>query len=229
MVINSPEELAKYIDHTILKPNATYDEISRVCNECKKYNFKMIAVNSAHVKFCKEQLKNTSVHVGAAISFPLGQTTIQTKIFEVKNAINDGCDEIDYVINITELKNRNYDYIKSEMELIVNICRENNIISKVIFENCYLTSDEIIKLCEIALEVQPDFIKTSTGFGPGGANLEDVRLMKKVVGNKVKVKAAGGIKDLKTVLEMINAGADRIGTSSGVKIMEEYLKRRATD
>lgn len=229
MVINSPEELAKYIDHTILKPNATYDEISRVCNECKKYNFKMIAVNSAHVKFCKEQLKNTSVHVGAAISFPLGQTTIQTKIFEVKNAINDGCDEIDYVINITELKNRNYDYIKSEMELIVNICRENNIISKVIFENCYLTSDEIIKLCEIALEVQPDFIKTSTGFGPGGANLEDVRLMKKVVGNKVKVKAAGGIKDLKTVLEMINAGADRIGTSSGVKIMEEYLKRRVTD
>ncbi|WP_075982839.1 deoxyribose-phosphate aldolase [Bacillus massilinigeriensis] len=215
------KELAQYIDHTILKPYVSSEEIKAICDECREYDFKMIAINSAPVAFCKEQLKDTNVHVGAAISFPLGQTTIETKVAEVRNAIKDGCDEIDYVINITELKNKNYAYIKKEMEEIVHVCREHEILSKVIFENCYLTKEEIEIMSKIALEVGPDFIKTSTGFGTGGATIEDVKLMKSIVIDKVKVKAAGGIRDLQTCLAMIDAGAERIGTSNGVKIIKE--------
>lgn len=215
------KELAQYIDHTILKPYVSSEEIKAICDECREYDFKMIAINSAPVAFCKEQLKDTNVHVGAAISFPLGQTTIETKVAEVRNAIKDGCDEIDYVINITELKNKNYAYIKKEMEEIVHVCREHEILSKVIFENCYLTKEEIEIMSKIALEVGPDFIKTSTGFGTGGATIEDVKLMKSIVKDKVKVKAAGGIRDLQTCLAMIDAGAERIGTSNGVKIIKE--------
>lgn len=215
------KELAQYIDHTILKPYVSSEEIKAICDECREYDFKMIAINSAPVAFCKEQLKDTNVHVGAAISFPLGQTTIETKVAEVRNAIKDGCDEIDYVINITELKNKNYAYIKKEMEEIVHVCREHEILSKVIFENCYLTKEEIEIMSNIALEVGPDFIKTSTGFGTGGATIEDVKLMKSIVKDKVKVKAAGGIRDLQTCLAMIDAGAERIGTSNGVKIIKE--------
>ena len=182
----------------------------------------MVAINSTQTKLCKELLKGTDIHVGAAISFPLGQTTIETKVFETKDAIANGADEIDYVINITELKEKNYDYIKEEMTQIVDVCRKHNVISKVIFENCYLTDEEKIKLCEIALEVKPDFIKTSTGFGTGGATVEDVKLMKSIVKDTVKVKAAGGIRDLDTCLKMIEAGAERIGTSSAIKITEAY-------
>jgi len=156
----------------------------------------------------------------------LGQTTLECKIFETKDAIKKGADEIDYVINVAELKNKNYDYIKKEMEEIVKICKEAGKISKVIFENCYLTDDEKVKVAEIAKEVKPDFIKTSTGFGTGGATVEDVKLMKSVVGDEVKVKAAGGIRDLKTALAMIEAGAERLGTSAGVAIVEEYMKQK---
>ena len=147
-------------------------------------------------------------------------------IFETKDAIEKGADEIDYVINVAELKNKNYDYIKKEMEEIVKICREAGKTSKVIFENCYLTDDEKRKVAEIAKEVKPDFIKTSTGFGTGGATVEDVKLMKSVVGDEVKVKAAGGIRDLKTALAMIEAGAERLGTSAGVAIVEEYNNQK---
>ena len=182
----------------------------------------MVAINSTQTKLCKELLKGTDIHVGAAISFPLGQTTIETKVFETKDAIANGADEIDYVINITELKEKNYDYIKEEMTQIVDVCRKHNVISKVIFENCYLTDEDKIKLCEIAFEIKPDFIKTSTGFGTGGATIEDVKLMKSIVKDTVKVKAAGGIRDLDTCLKMIEAGAERIGTSSAIKITEAY-------
>ena len=175
---------------------------------------------------CKKKLEGSPVHVGAAIGFPLGQTTLECKIFETKDAIEKGADEIDYVINVAELKNKNYDYIKKEMEEIVKICREAGKTSKVIFENCYLTDDEKRKVAEIAKEVKPDFIKTSTGFGTGGATVEDVKLMKSVVGDEVKVKAAGGIRDLKTALAMIEAGAERLGTSAGVAIVEEYNNQK---
>ena len=215
-------KFSKYFDHTCLKPYATREDMSKLGEEDKKYDFMMVAINSTQTKLCKELLKGTDIHVGAAISFPLGQTTIETKVFETKDAIANGADEIDYVINITELKEKNYDYIKEEMTQIVDVCRKHNVISKVIFENCYLTDEEKIKLCEIALEVKPDFIKTSTGFGTGGATVEDVKLMKSIVKDTVKVKAAGGIRDLDTCLKMIEAGAERIGTSSAIKITEAY-------
>lgn len=220
------EQLANIVDHTNLKAFADDAAFTKLCDEARKYNFKMVAINPAQTVRCKEKLKDSLVHVGAAIGFPLGQTTLECKIFETKDAIKKGADEIDYVINVAELKNKNYDYIKKEMEEIVKICKEAGKTSKVIFENCYLTDDEKVKVAEIAKEVKPDFIKTSTGFGTGGATVEDVKLMKSVVGDEVKVKAAGGIRDLKTALAMIEAGAERLGTSAGVAIVEEYMKQK---
>ena len=220
------EQLANMIDHTKLKAFADDAAFEKLCDEAKKYNFKMVAINPAQTVRCKKKLEGSPVHVGAAIGFPLGQTTLECKIFETKDAIEKGADEIDYVINVAELKNKNYDYIKKEMEEIVKICREAGKTSKVIFENCYLTDDEKRKVAEIAKEVKPDFIKTSTGFGTGGATVEDVKLMKSVVGDEVKVKAAGGIRDLKTALAMIEAGAERLGTSAGVAIVEEYNNQK---
>jgi deoxyribose-phosphate aldolase len=220
------EQLANMVDHTNLKAFADDAAFQKLCDEARKYNFKMVAINPAQTVRCKKKLEGSPVHVGAAIGFPLGQTTLECKIFETKDAIEKGADEIDYVINVAELKNKNYDYIKKEMEEIVKICREAGKTSKVIFENCYLTDDEKRKVAEIAKEVKPDFIKTSTGFGTGGATVEDVKLMKSVVGDEVKVKAAGGIRDLKTALAMIEAGAERLGTSAGVAIVEEYKNQK---
>ena len=218
------EQLANMIDHTNLKAFADDAAFEKLCDEAKKYNFKMVAINPAQTVRCKKKLEGSPVHVGAAIGFPLGQTTLECKIFETKDAIEKGADEIDYVINVAELKNKNYDYIKKEMEEIVKICREAGKTSKVIFENCYLTEDEKKTLCHIAAKVKPDFIKTSTGFGTGGATLEDVALMKKETeGSGVKIKAAGGIRTLKTALEMIDLGVSRIGSTSSVAIMEEYM------
>ena len=220
------EQLANMIDHTNLKAFADDAAFEKLCDEAKKYNFKMVAINPAQTVRCKKKLEGSPVHVGAAIGFPLGQTTLECKIFETKDEIEKGADEIDYVINVAECKNKNYYYIKKEMEEIVKICREAGKTSKVIFENCYLTDDEKRKVAEIAKEVKPDFIKTSTGFGTGGATVEDVKLMKSVVGDEVKVKAAGGIRDLKTALAMIEAGAERLGTSAGVAIVEEYNNQK---
>ncbi|HJC51168.1 MAG TPA: deoxyribose-phosphate aldolase [Candidatus Anaerostipes avistercoris] len=222
----SEKELAGMVDHTNLKAYADDAAFQKLCDEARNYHFKMVAINPAQVVRCKEKLSGCPVHVGAAIGFPLGQTTLECKLFETRDAIEKGADEIDYVINIAELKNGNYDYIRKEMEEIVKICREANIISKVIFENCYLTDNEKRKVAEIAKEVKPDYIKTSTGFGTGGATVKDVALMKSVVGDKVKVKAAGGIRDLKTALAMVEAGAERLGTSAGVEIIEAYRKQQ---
>lgn len=220
------KKLAGMMDHTFLKAYATDKDFEKLCGEAKEHGFAMVAINSSPVKLCKALLKGTEVHVGAAISFPLGQTAVETKVFETKKAIEDGADEIDYVINIGELKMGNYDYIKREMEAIVSVCRENNVLSKVIFENCYLEKEEIVRVAQIAKEVKPDFIKTSTGFGTSGATVEDVRLMKETVGDDVKVKAAGGIRDWETCRQMIEAGAERIGTSSSIKICDEFEQSR---
>lgn len=222
------DDLTRLIDHTNLKADATDKDMKKLCDEAKQYHFKMVAINQVQSKRCAQFLKGTDINIGAAIGFPLGQTTIEVKAFETQNAIDIGATEIDYVINLTELKEKNYDYIQQEMQKIVDICRKHNVISKVIFENCYLTKEEIIKLCEIAKKVQPDFIKTSTGFGTSGATLEDVKLMKTTVGNNVKVKAAGGIRDTETFIQMIKAGAERIGTSSGMKIIDD-LKTQLAD
>ena len=223
----TPESLAKYFDQTLLKPYVTEQRLKEFCEESDRYGFAMVAINSAPVKFCREVLKDSDVHVGAAIGFPLGQTTIADKVFETEQAIAEGADEIDYVVNLVKLKSGDLDYIEDEMRQIVDVCNKNGKISKVIFENCYLTDDEKRTLCKIALKVRPTFIKPSTGFGtpdPGvavGATVEDVRLMKSMVGDAVKVKAAGGVRTLADAIAMIEAGAERIGTSAGVTIVEE--------
>ena len=216
------EEITQYIDHTLLKPYASKEAMQAFCNEAKELKVKMVAINSYYTKFCKELLKDTTIHVGAAISFPLGQTTIAVKAFETIEAIKDGADEIDYVLNLAKVKDGDFTYIKEEMETIVKICREAGIISKVIFENCYLTKDEIRKCAQIAKEVKPDFIKTSTGFGTSWALIEDVKIMLETVDGVCKVKAAGGIRDYKTFNEFINLGVERIGTSSTKTIIKEF-------
>lgn len=218
-------ELAGMFDHTLLRADATREEFRVLCEDSARYGFKMVAINSTQCRLCREYLKDSGVHVGAAIGFPLGQTTVEVKVFETEDAIKNGADEIDYVVNLTELKAGNTDYVKWEMEEIVKVCREHGVISKVIFENCYLTEEEKKTLCNIALEAGPDFIKTSTGFGTGGAVLEDVKLMKSMVGDRIKVKAAGGIRDLDTCLAFVEAGAERIGTSASIRILEDYEKR----
>ena len=222
----TPQALAQMIDQTLLKPYATLPQFESFCKEAHEYNFKMVAINSAMTRICKEFLKNSPVLVGAAIGFPLGQTTIADKVFETRNAILEGADEIDYVVNLVALKSGDLALVEREMQEIVEVCRRYNRTSKVIYENCYLTDDEKKTLCEIALKVQPDFIKTSTGFGTGSATVEDVRLMKQMVGDKIGIKAAGGMRTLEDVLRMIEAGATRIGTSAGVKIVDELKARQ---
>ncbi len=222
----TPEELAKYIDQTLLKPFCTLEELKEHCINAAKYNFKTVAINNAPVSFCREILDSLESEVicDAAISFPLGQSTIETKVFETIDIINKGAREIDYVINISQLKSGNFDYIRQEMIQIVTAAHSYNVPCKVIFENCYLDNDEIVKLCNIALEVKPDFIKTSTGFGSGGATLEDVKLMKSIVKDNIKIKAAGGIRSVEDAMNFIDAGASRLGTSAGIKIIEDYKK-----
>ncbi|MBO1305627.1 deoxyribose-phosphate aldolase [Enterococcus sp. 669A] len=222
------DQLAQMIDHTNLKPYAAPEDMKQLCDEAKAYHFKMVAINQVQSKRCQEYLAGSHIEIGAAISFPLGQTTIDAKVFETKNAIECGATEIDYVINITEVKGKNWAYLKEEMQQIVAVCREKGVVSKVIFENAYLEDEEKIELCRIAKEVEPDFIKTSTGFAPSGATFDDVKLMKEHVGDKVKVKAAGGIRDAETFKKMIACGAERIGSSSGMTIIDA-LKAEAVD
>ena len=220
----TPAALAQYFDHTLLKAYATTADFEKLCADCAVYHFKMAAINPAPVTLCKELLRGTGVRVGAAIDFPLGQNPIEIKRQETIRSIEDGADEIDYVINIGALKEKKYDYISREMEIVVSVCRAHNVTSKVIFENCYLTDDEKRALCRIALEVKPDYIKTSTGFGTGGATFEDVQLMLDEVGDQIKVKAAGSIRTLETTLRLIDMGVSRIGSTASVSIVEE-LKR----
>lgn len=215
-------QLAKCIDQTLLKPYVSNEELRTHCEKAVAYGFKTVAINNAPIPFCASIIKGKGVLIDAAVSFPLGQCTIETKVFETADAIEKGADEVDYVVNLVEVKNRNWAYIQEEMSRIVEVCRGRKITSKVIFENCYLTQEEKEKLCEISLKVLPDFIKTSTGFGTGGATVQDVTLMKDWVGGKIKIKAAGGIRTAEQALAMIGAGASRIGTSRGCEIIEQY-------
>ncbi|MDL2323661.1 deoxyribose-phosphate aldolase [Ruminococcaceae bacterium OttesenSCG-928-A16] len=219
----TPEKLAQYFDHTCLNANAVQANFEKLCAESRQYGFKMVAINPAPVKLCKKLLAGSGVLVGAAVGFPLGQNTKAVKVAETIDAIQEGADEIDYVINIGQLKDKNYTYIEEEMQEIVQVCRQHGRTSKVIFENCYLTDDEKRELCRIALRVKPDFIKTSTGFGPSGAMLQDVQLMKDMVGDAIKIKAAGGIRNLETALALIQIGVQRIGSTSSVAIVQELM------
>ncbi|MBQ0065753.1 MAG: deoxyribose-phosphate aldolase [Firmicutes bacterium] len=216
------EQLTRMFDHTNLKAFATKQDFEKLCNEAKELHTAMVAINSSPVAWCKAFLKDTDIHVGAAIAFPLGQMSIASKVAEAENAILDGADEIDYVLNVGRLIMGDLDYIEEEMRAMVGLCRKYNKIIKVIFENCYLTKEQIKQAACIAKKVKPDFIKTSTGFGTGGASVEDVELMKACAGEEVQVKAAGGIRSWETCAAMIDAGATRIGTSSSFAIVEGF-------
>ncbi|MBE6138120.1 MAG: deoxyribose-phosphate aldolase [Firmicutes bacterium] len=211
-----------YIDHTNLKAYATKEDIRKLCDEAKKYHFESVCVNPCYVELAKELLEGTNVKVCTVIGFPLGATPIAVKEYETIVAQESGADEFDMVINIGALKDKDYDYIKEEIETIRDTVGGKTL--KVIVETCYLDEDEIIKMTEICNETFVNFIKTSTGFGTHGARLEDIEIMNKHKNEVLEIKASGGIKDLETATKMIEAGATRIGTSSGVKIMNEEVK-----
>ena len=212
-------ELNKYIDHTNLKNTATLKDIENLCNEAIKYKFASVCIYPYYVPLASKLLKGSGVDVCTVIGFPSGESTKEVKVFEAINAVENGANEIDMVINISALKNKDYDYIKEEIEEIRDAI--DGKVLKVIIETCLLTRDEIIKMTEICNETFVNFIKTSTGFSEYGAKPEDVELINKHKNEVLEIKASGGIRDLKTMESMISAGATRIGTSSGVKIMNE--------
>lgn len=215
------KEVAEMIDHTNLKADATKDDFQKLCSQAREYGFKSVAINSYPVKMCRKMLEGSNVLTGAAIGFPLGQTTIETKVFEAQNAVDNGCQEFDYLLNVGKVKEQDYLYIENEMKAMVEVARKAGLCCKVIFETCYLTEEEIIEAAKIAAAIKPDFVKTSTGFGSAGADAAHVKIMKKYAGADVAVKAAGGIRDFNSAKEMIDAGATRIGTSNGIKIIKE--------
>ena len=204
-------ELNKYIDHTLLKADATSADIKKICDEAVKYDFKSVCVNSCYTSLVKKPLENSSVLVCTVVGFPLGAMSIKSKDFEAKTAVEDGADEIDMVINIGKLKEQDYDYVEKDIQAVRDATKGK--VLKVIIETCLLTD-------EISVKCGADFVKTSTGFSTGGAKVEDVKLMKDTVGDKAMVKASGGIHSREEALSMIENGADRIGASSGIKIVE---------
>lgn len=211
-------KLNKLIDHTLLKPEATKAQIEKLCSEAKEYDFKSVCVNPYYVKYAKELLKGSDVLVCTVIGFPLGQNTTAIKVAETKDAIKNGADEIDMVINIGALKSKDEDYVLNEIKEIRNACKGNTL--KVIIETCLLTDEEKITACKLSKEAGADFVKTSTGFSTHGATVEDVKLMRKTVGEDMGVKASGGIRDRETALKMVEAGATRLGVSAGVAIVK---------
>lgn len=213
--------IASMVDHTNLKAFATEEDFQKLCDEAKEYGFKSVAINTYPVAMCRKMLEGSNVLTGAAVGFPLGQTTIESKVFEAQNAIDNGAQEFDYVQNVGRAKMHDWEYLEKEMSSLVAVARKAGICVKVIFETCYLTDDEIIECAKIAARVKPDFVKTSTGFGTAGATPEHVALMKKYAGEDVAVKAAGGIRSFAAAKAMIEAGATRLGTSSGIKIIKE--------
>ncbi|MDD2216957.1 MAG: deoxyribose-phosphate aldolase [Eubacteriales bacterium] len=213
--------LNKYFDHTLLTPDATTQDIKRICDEAVVYDFYAVCVNGSNVGQAAESLKDTGIKVAAVIGFPLGASTLEVKTFEAADCCENGADEIDMVINIGRLKEGRYEDVKDDIAAVVSAAEEYGAIVKVILETALLTEDEIKTACELSLSAGAEFVKTCTGF-KGSANAQHVSLMNACVGNLAKVKASGGIRKLDSCIEMINAGADRIGSSSSVAIMEEY-------
>ena len=219
------EQLAKMIDYTLLKPDATKGDIIKLCKQAVEYNFASVCINPVYVSLVSKLLKGTTVKVCTVIGFPLGANTPEVKAFETRNAIENGAQEIDMVINIGALKSGNYEFVKKDMTAVVKVAKERNVVTKVILECGLLTDEEKVTACKLAKKTGADFVKTSTGFGPFGATIHDVKLMKKVVGRGMGVKAAGGIRSYKDALMMIKAGADRIGASAGVEIVEGFKEQ----
>lgn len=213
-----PGDLAKYIDHTLLKPEATLQQIDKLCDEAVKYHFASVCVNTSWTAHCARKLRGTGVKVAVVVGFPLGAMSGRSKGFEARHAIEEGADEIDMVINIGALKSGKLDLVEEDIRQVVRVCGRN-VILKVIIETALLTDEEKVKACLAAKEAGADFVKTSTGFSTGGATVADVVLMRKTVGPKMGLKAAGGIRSYEDAVEMIKAGATRLGTSSGVAIV----------
>ncbi len=211
-------KLNKYIDHTLLKPEATKEQIKKICEEAKEYNFKSVCVNPTQVAYAKELLCDSDVLVCTVIGFPLGANTSSVKAFETKDAIKNGADEIDMVVNIGAIKDKNYDLVKKDIEAVVDSSSDKLV--KVIIETCLLTDQEKRKLCQIVIEAGADFIKTSTGFSTGGATKEDISLFKEEVEDKIGIKASGGVRNIEDANIMIKCGATRLGTSGGVQIIK---------
>lgn len=210
--------IAKMIDHTLLKADTTKAQIVKLCEEAKQYGFASVCVNPTWVATATELLKGTDVKVCTVIGFPLGASTPETKAFETKNAIENGAEEVDMVINIGALKDGNDDLVERDIRAVVEAAKGKALV-KVIIETCLLTEEEKVRACQLAVKAGADYVKTSTGFSTGGATTEDVALMRKTVGKNIGVKASGGVRDIKSAMAMIEAGATRIGTSSGVAII----------
>lgn len=211
-------KLNSMIDHTLLKADTNKEAIISLCEEAKRYKFAAVCVNPYYVSLCREILEGSGVKVATVVGFPLGANTKDVKAYETRRAVEDGADELDMVLNIAALKNKEYQVVKEDIKAVVEAAGGR--IVKVILETCLLNEEEKIKACQLALEAGADFVKTSTGFSTAGASVEDVKLMKSVVGDRMEVKASGGIRDYETAMKMIEAGASRIGTSSGIKIVE---------
>ncbi|MFC4558860.1 deoxyribose-phosphate aldolase [Virgibacillus kekensis] len=210
--------LAKYIDHTQLKPDTKKAKITQIVEEAKEHGFASVCVNPYWVPYCYENLKDTDVKVCTVIGFPLGATATGIKAAETEQAIKEGATEVDMVINVGELQSKNYDAVKEDIKAVVNAAK-GKALTKVIIETSLLSDDEKVRACELAKEAGADFVKTSTGFSGGGATIEDIKLMRRTVGSEMGVKASGGVRDLETTKAMIEAGATRIGASAGVDII----------
>jgi len=220
----SPSSLAKYIDHTLLKPQASQEQVRKVCDEAKKYHFASVCVNPNYIEFVAQQLAGSGVAPCVVIGFPLGATTPEVKAEETNTVVMLGAKEVDMVVNIGAIKSGDWNLVKRDIEAVVNAARGRALV-KVIIETCLLTDEEKVKVCTIAKLAGADFVKTSTGFSTGGATVEDVQLMRQTVGAHMGVKASGGVKDYAGAVAMIKAGATRLGTSSGAKIVEGTAKQ----
>lgn len=214
-------DIAKLIDHTLLKPDATQDQIAQLCYEARKFGFAAVCVNPTHIQLCSQLLQGTQVHVCTVVGFPLGATPPEVKAYEAQQAIDDGATEVDMVINIGALKSKDYALVERDIATVARTCHAGGAILKVIIEAALLTDEDKVIACQLAKAAGADYVKTSTGFGPGGATSHDVELMRRSVGPGLGVKAAGGIKSLEDAKEMVAAGATRIGASAGIKIVQQ--------
>jgi len=212
------QELARYIDHTLLKPEAVEAQFDQLCDEAKKFNFYSVCVNSSWVSYIAKKLRGSNVKVCSVVGFPLGESDSRTKAFETSNAIDSGAHEIDMVISVSALKSGDLKYVEDDIRAVKRACRSNTVL-KVILETSLLEESEKVVACEICKKAEVDFVKTSTGFSKGGATVSDIELMRRVVGPDMGVKASGGIRDFKTAVAMINAGATRIGAGASVAII----------
>jgi deoxyribose-phosphate aldolase len=224
----APGGVASMIDHTLLKPDATRMDIEALCREAAEYKFASVCVNPTWVALCAALLQGSGVKVCSVVGFPLGATTADTKHYETRRAIFDGACEIDMVINIGALKSGDLRLVERDIESVTVPCRESSVLSKVIIEAALLADDEKVTACTLAKAAGADYVKTSTGFGPGGATAADVMLMRRVVGEEMGVKAAGGVRDLEGLKAMVAAGATRVGASAGVRIVQELEGKQPT-